>query len=236
MKTCRVRGTSALAGEDGGQGGVKFFMEEYTSKQNLKMSVGRYRAGKDVFISYDREDTVKEFVRKLKRGLEGAQLSVWLDKEDIPAGTEKPVLAIGIALRDCKALVVVVTKKYISSSFCKSELCVACETKKPVFPVIREEGWDVSPQQPVFKECTEGVKYMKATSNCVSFLPSDDYGAALQKLTAGLRESVARPLHRPSDGVKKQGVCHGSDCCMDQCCLTARAGVYEKFMPGKGQA
>ena len=184
-------------------------MKEYTSKQNLKMSVGRYRAGKDVFVSYDREDTVNEFVRKLKRGLEGAQLSVWLDVEDIPAGTEEPVLlaAIGIALRDCKALVVVVTKKYISSSFCKSELYVAYEQKKPVFPVIREEGWDVlTLQQSVFKECSEGVKYMKATSNCVSFLPSDDYGAALQKLTAGLKESVARPLHRPIDGVKKQGV------------------------------
>ena len=182
--------------------GSKFSWKE---KTNLKMSIGRYRAGKDVFISYDREDTVKEFVRKLKRGLEGAQLSVWLDKEDIPAGTEKPVLAIRIALRDCKALVVVVTKKYISSPFCKSELCVAYEKKKPVFPVIREEGWDVL-QQSMLKECSEGVKYMKATSNCVSFLPSDDYGSALQKLTARLKESVARPLPRLTDGVKKQGV------------------------------
>ena len=171
------------------------------------MSVGRYRPGKDVFVSYDREDTVKAFVRKLKRDLEGAHLSVWLDEEDLPAGTEKQVLAIEIALRDCKALVVVVTKKYISSSFCKSELYVACEKKKPVFPVIREESWDVL-QQSVFKEeCSEGVKYMKtATSNCVSFLPRDDYGAALQKLIAGLKESVARPLHRPIDRVKKQGV------------------------------
>ena len=149
---------------------------------------------KDVFISYDREDTVKEFVGKLKRDLEGAQLSVWLDKEDIPAGTKKPVLAIRIALRDCKALVVVVTKKYISSSFCKSELCVAYEKNKPVFPVIREEGWDV-------------LKYMKTTSDCVSFLPSDDYGAALQTLTARLKDSVARPLPRLTDCVrKKQGV------------------------------
>ena len=171
------------------------------------MSVGRYRAGKDVFVSYDREDTVKEFVRKLKRDLERAQLSVWLDEEDLPAGTEKQVLAIEIALRDCKALVVVVTKKYISSSFWKSELYVACEKKKPVFPVIREEGWDVLERSVFKEECSEGVKYMKtATSNCVSFLPRDDYGAALQKLIAGLKESVARPLHRPIDRVKKQGV------------------------------
>ena len=63
-------------------------------------------------------------------------------------------------------------------------------------------------EQSVFNtKCIEGVKYMKATSNCVSFLPSDDYGAALQKLIAGLKElSVPRSLHRPIDDVKKQGV------------------------------
>ena len=171
------------------------------------MSVGRYRAGKDVFVSYDREDTVKEFVRKLRRDLEGAHLSVWLDEDDLPAGTEKPVLAIRIALRDCKALIVVVTKKYLSSSFCKSELYVANEKKKPVFPVIREEGWDELEQSVFNAKCSESVKYMKATNNCLSFLPSDDYGAALQNLIAGLKElSVARPLHRPINDVKKQGV------------------------------
>ena len=160
-----------------------------------------------MFVSYDREDTVKEFVRKLKRDLEGAQLSVWLDEEDIPARSEKPVLAIRIALRDCKVLVVVVTKKYISTSFCKSELYVACGKKKPIFPVIREDGWDVLKQSVFSKECSEGVKYMKASNSCVSFLPSDDYGAALQKLIAGVKElSVARPLHGPIDDVKKQGV------------------------------
>ena len=41
-----------------------------------------------MFVSYDREDTVKEFVRKLKRDLESAQLSVWLDEEDVSAGTD----------------------------------------------------------------------------------------------------------------------------------------------------
>ena len=49
------------------------------------------------------------------------------------------------------------------------------------------------------------MKYIKASSNYVSFLPSDDYDAALQKLTAGLKECVARPLPRPNDGVKEQG-------------------------------
>ena len=138
-------------------------------------------AGKHLFVSYSREDTVKGFVQKLKKDLEGAHLSVWLDLEDIPAGTEKHV-AIGItftALSSCKALIAVLTRNYLSSGFCKSELYFACLNHKPIFPVVCEEGWDAVV---VSKECSEGVKYMKAAYNWVSFLPSDDYGVALQKL------------------------------------------------------
>ena len=136
---------------------------------------------KELFLSYDREDTVKEFVRKLKRDLEGAQLSVWLDEEEIPAGTEEQeALAIAFsALSNCKALIAILTKNYISSTFCKRELCFACRNQKPIFPVVREEGLDAAV---VSTECSEGVKYMKVACNWVSFLPSDDDGAALREL------------------------------------------------------
>ena len=80
------------------------------------MAVSKYGTNKDVFLSYGREDEVKKFVRKLKKDLEDAQLSVWLDEEDIPAGTEWP-LAIRIALSECKALIAVLTKKYVFSRF-----------------------------------------------------------------------------------------------------------------------
>ena len=169
-----------------------------------EMAVSKYETSKDVFVSYGREDEVKKFVRKLKKDLEGAQLSVWLDEEDIPAGTEWPRV-IGIALSECKALIAVLTKKYVSSRFCKSELYVACTNQKPIFPVIREKGWDVS----VDKEC-EGVKYVTAASNWVSFLPTDDYGSAIQRLIAGLKGSLGRPLPRQVDDLKKQGMAmHG---------------------------
>ena len=142
---------------------------------------------KDLFVSYSREDTVKEFVQKLKRDLEGAQVSVWLDVEDIPSGTEEP-LAIAITfttLSNCKALITILTKNYISSRFCKSELYFACRNHKPIFPVVCEEGWDAVV---VSEECSEGVKYMKAACNWVSFLPSDDYGVALQKLVQNVEK------------------------------------------------
>ena len=141
------------------------------------MAVSTY---KDVFVSYGREDTVKEFVRQLKKDLEGAQLSVWLDEEDIPAGTEWPKV-IGIALRECRALIAVLTKKYVSSPYCKNELYVACHNQKQIFPVVHEEGWEVS-------EEGEGVKYMIHAYNRVSFLPGENYCVALQKLVDGLRK------------------------------------------------
>ena len=170
-------------------------------KRSLEMAVSKYETSKDVFVSYGREDEVKKFVCKLKKDLESAQLSVWLDEEDIPAGTEWPRV-IGIALSECKALIAVLTKKYVSSRFCKSELYVACTNQKPIFPLIREKGWD---SVSVDKEC-EGVKYMIAASNWVSFLPTDDYGSAIQRLIAGLKGRLGRPLPRQVDDLKKQGM------------------------------
>ena len=89
-----------------------------------------------------------------------------------------------------------------SSRFCKSELYVACTNQKPIFPVIREKGWD---SVSVDKEC-EGIKYMTAASNWVSFLPTDDYGSAIQRLIAGLKGRLGRPLPRQVDDLKKQGM------------------------------
>ena len=177
-------GTVFLGGWGGGGGGGGLFVCLCARRHGTapaRLSQPTMAVSKDLFVSYSREDTVKEFVRKLKRDLERAQLSVWLDVEDIPAGTEEPVaLAIAFsALSNCKALIAILTKNYISSTFCKGELYFASCNQKPIFPVVREEGWDTAV---VSTECSEGVKYMKATCNWVSFLPSDDDGAALREL------------------------------------------------------
>ena len=60
-------------------------------------------------------------------------------------------------------------------------------------------------ERAVDKEC-EGVKYMIAASNWVSFLPTDDYGSAIQRLIAGLKGRLGRPLPRQVDDLKKQGM------------------------------
>ena len=55
-------------------------------------------------------------------------------------------------------------------------------------------------------ERVRGVKYMIAASNWVSFLPTDDYGSAIQRLIAGLKGRLGRPLPRQVDDLKKQGM------------------------------
>ena len=45
-------------------------------------------AGKDVFLSYGREPEVCAFVKRLKLDLEAAGFGVWLDTDDIPAGSD----------------------------------------------------------------------------------------------------------------------------------------------------
>lgn len=65
---------------------------------------------KELFISYGREVEVIAFVKELKKDLEAEGFSIWLDQEDIPAGSDWHA-AIGGGLDRCKALVAVITPK-----------------------------------------------------------------------------------------------------------------------------
>ena len=92
-------------------------------------------AKKEIFISYGREEEAQAFVVQLKHDLEKNGFTVWLDMEDITAGktllscdADSPSLsllpgsdwhaAIGTGLYHCKALIAVITKKYILSRYC----------------------------------------------------------------------------------------------------------------------
>ena len=79
------------------------------------------QAIKDIFISYSREEGVREFVKKLKVDLEANGVSVWLDVDDIPTGSDFHK-EIGLALQSCRALIPVLTKRYVQSRTkrCKS--------------------------------------------------------------------------------------------------------------------
>ena len=135
---------------------------------------------KDIFISYGREEGVREFVKQLKADLEANGVSVWLDADDIPTGSDFHV-EIGVALKSCRALIPVLTKKYVQSRYCKGELYVANGEKKILLPVVYEDGWDEGNHG-------AGVKYIVAAFNWAFFRPNqDDYQESLNRLINGAK-------------------------------------------------
>ena len=135
---------------------------------------------KDIFISYGREEGVCEFVKQLKADLEASGVSAWLDTDDVPTGSDFHI-KIGVALKSCRALIPVLTKKYVHSRYCKGELYVANNENKVLLPVVYEDGWDEG-------EEGAGVKYIVAAFNWAFFRPNeDDYQKSLNKLIDGVK-------------------------------------------------
>ena len=146
---------------------------------------------KDIFLSYGREERVREFVKKLKVDLEANGVSVWLDVDDIPTGSDFHV-EIGVALKSCRALIPVLTKRYVQSRYCKGELYVANSQKKVLLPVIYEDGWDEG-------DDGAGVNYIVAAFNWAFFRPNkDDYKTSLEKLVHGIKLKLQDSSKQPA--------------------------------------
>ncbi len=140
---------------------------------------------KDVFISYGREGPTLVFVHGLKAGLERAGYSVWLDTEAIPSGSQWHAV-IGEGLRQCKALVAVITHKYARSRFCKNELFMADSAHKDIFPVFLE---DVD-----FSSEDAGVLYTISSINWIKVKSGrGGHREALEALIRGLRDKAIVP-------------------------------------------
>ena len=139
---------------------------------------------KEVFLSYGGDpERVDPFVTRLKSDLEAAGISVWRDKDDIKAGSNWPS-KIGVGVYDCRALLCVLTNKYVSSSDnCKRELDLAFTEKKMIFPVLYETiTWDQNTN-------SEGVSFVLRTINWDDFRPDKvEYQEALKNLVAAMKE------------------------------------------------
>ena len=162
--------------------GTRVLLAGRASTQQLTNMSGR----KKIFISYGREAGVKEFVEKLHGDLSRAGLSVWLDTADIGVGSNWPQ-EIGIALNHCRALIAVMTKKYVrESDYCEKELYSAVKNKKRIYPVIYG---DVSEWRDSDDDAGAGVLYMIEGINWAMFRPGvDNYPQSLKKLIEALKE------------------------------------------------
>lgn len=144
---------------------------------------------KEVFLSYGREPEIVPFVQKLKLDLEATGISVWLDTDDIKAGSDWHG-AIGTGLDECCALLCILSRKYIHSRYCTSELYTANADGKLIFPVLYDE---INFSE---NERSRGVKYVVSGLNWTMMRPGkDEYQLAQEKLIKGMKdkgEQVAR--------------------------------------------
>lgn len=106
---------------------------------------------------------------------------VWMDVSNIPAGSDWHG-AIGTAIHNCKAIIVVITQKYLASRYCTNEMYQANSDGKSIFPVFFQDV-DFS-----ITDTARGVKYVISGINWTMFRPNvDDYNASLAKLIDGLK-------------------------------------------------
>ena len=144
---------------------------------------------------------MREFVKQLKANLEANGVSVWLDMDDIPTGSDFHE-EIGVALKSCRALIPVLTKKYVHSRYCKGELYVANSEEKVLLPVVYEDGWEEGKEG-------AGVSYIVKAFNWAFFRPKqDNYRESLNKLINGaklnLKLSEQPRIHVPVGGEPKK--------------------------------
>ncbi len=88
----------------------------------------------NVFVSYARADG-EDFAKKLHDHLEANGFMTWLDRRDIKLG-ENWDLSIDKAIRECWALLFVMTPSSVDSPNCHDEWSRALSFKKPVLPLL----------------------------------------------------------------------------------------------------
>ena len=101
--------------------------------------------------------------------------------QDIPSGCDWHG-AIGGGLFQCRAILPVITNKYVSSSYCIKELYTADGDRKLIFPIWFEDV-DLDKDQ-----TTQGVKFAISSINWTMCRPGkDDYNNSISRLISDLK-------------------------------------------------
>jgi hypothetical protein len=86
-----------------------------------------------VFISYAREDALYAF--RLAEELRRRRFEIWIDRDNIRHGERWPA-TLEQAVRNCAALIVIMTPEAETSDWVRNELNLALAGNKPVFPLL----------------------------------------------------------------------------------------------------
>lgn len=132
-----------------------------------------------VFICYSRKD--ESFVLPLAKKLKNQGVPVWLDKWDIPSGSDWD-LTIDNALNNCAHFLIILSPNSVKSKEVRSELRIALDENKHIVPVLyRACG---IPRQ------LRLIQYIDLTSHS----PDDMYALSEVSVALGIAEgSLPRP-------------------------------------------
>ena len=140
----------------------------------------------DVFISYGQEQSTTPLVTHLKSDLERQGFKVWIDLTDISSGSDWHS-AIGVGLRRCKALIAIITHKYVHSKYCRNEPFMADSLQKDILPIFLEEVTFDSPED-------AGVQYAISSINWIMMTPGKlIYDEAFKQLLDGMFKKGVTP-------------------------------------------
>ncbi|KAJ0403094.1 hypothetical protein ATCC90586_001272 [Pythium insidiosum] len=111
-----------------------------TTSTQLQFEVKNAAGNRDVMISYTHSHS--EFALKLRKSLENAKITTWLDQMD-PSGIGggsvwREEIADGI--RNASLVVCILTEDYAKSEWCLKELALAKECGKPILAVSTEHA------------------------------------------------------------------------------------------------
>ncbi|TMW65805.1 hypothetical protein Poli38472_003570 [Pythium oligandrum] len=132
-----------------------------TTSTKLQFEIKRAAGNRDVMISYTHSHA--EFARKLRKSLEDASITTWLDQMD-PSGIGggsvwREEIARGI--KNAAVVVCILTEDYASSEWCLKELALAKECGTPIMAISTERA-----------AITEELQVYLYTRQMVPFEPS----------------------------------------------------------------
>jgi TIR domain len=103
--------------------------------QTAKIPIDLKNKSTTVFISYSRRDT--EFADRLIHELEERGFDVWVDRQDIRGGSSWRA-SISQAMRQCQAVILILSPRSAASENVAKELSLADHHKRPIIPVSLE--------------------------------------------------------------------------------------------------
>lgn len=136
---------------------------------------------KKIFFSYSRTDA-SDFTLRLALDLKKEGFDVWIDQEDIRAGSEWD-LEIEKALETCDCLLFIESEKSVASTNVLDEVYYAMEQHKRVIPVIYKDS-----KTPFRIQRLQHIDFSK------------DYATGLVNLINELKGVPAAELLQPGDG------------------------------------